>query len=75
MFGEELRRVRLASISPVTSQVLQECGHKPAVEAKEYTTAGLTAAITASVMDRWQITMMPPPTPGYGPTLKRGCYE
>lgn len=52
MFGEELRRVRLASISPVTSQVLQECGHKPAVEAKEYTTAGLTAAITASVMDR-----------------------
>ena len=52
LFGEQLRKVRLASISPVTSQVLQECGHKPAVEAKDYTTAGLTAAIRASVMGR-----------------------
>ncbi len=45
LFGEQLRRTRLASISPVTSQTLRELGHPPAVEAREYTMAGLVEAI------------------------------
>ncbi len=45
LFGEQLRRTRLASISPVTSQTLREIGYPPAVEAKEYTMAGLVEAI------------------------------
>jgi uroporphyrinogen-III synthase len=40
-----LRRAKLASISPITSGVLRELGYEPAVEAMEYTLAGLTAAI------------------------------
>ena len=45
LFGEDLRRAQLASISPLTSGVLRELGHKPAVEAAEYTVSGLVAAI------------------------------
>ena len=45
LFGEQLRKARLASISPVTSQTLRKLGHPPAVEATEYTMAGLVAAI------------------------------
>ena len=45
LFGEALRRGKLASISPITSGVLRELGHDPAVEATEYTMAGLVAAI------------------------------
>ncbi len=45
MFGEILRRSKLASISPVTSSTLRELGHEPAIEAKEYTIAGLVTAI------------------------------
>jgi uroporphyrinogen III methyltransferase / synthase len=48
LFGEQLHKARLASISPVTSQVLRELGHPPAAEAAEYTMAGLVAAILAS---------------------------
>ncbi len=48
LFGEDLRRAKLASISPVTSGVLRELGHEPAVEAAEYTMAGLAAAIAAA---------------------------
>ena len=33
LFGEQLRKARLASISPVTSQTLRELGHPPAAEA------------------------------------------
>ena len=47
LFGEQLRKARLASISPVTSQTLRELGHPPTAEATEYTMAGLVAAITA----------------------------
>ena len=47
LFGEQLRKARLASISPVTSQTLRELGHPPAAEAAEYTMAGLVAAIAA----------------------------
>lgn len=45
LFGEDLRRAQLASISPLTSATLRELGHEPAVEATEYTLAGLIAAI------------------------------
>ncbi|MCD4726524.1 MAG: uroporphyrinogen-III synthase [Pirellulales bacterium] len=45
MFGDDLRRAKLASISPITGDVLRELGHRPAAEAVEYTLAGLTAAI------------------------------
>lgn len=45
MFGPMLARTRLVSISPITSQTLLELGHKPAVEATEYTTGGLLDAI------------------------------
>ena len=48
MFGDDLRRARLASISPMTSGVLRELGYQPAAEAAEYTLAGLTAAIVAA---------------------------
>jgi uroporphyrinogen III methyltransferase/synthase len=47
LFGEQLRGAKLASISPITSSTLRELGYEPAVEAAEYTLAGLTAAIVA----------------------------
>lgn len=50
MFGEQLRRVKLASISPVTSQTLRELGYQPAAEAKEYTLAGLIASLVEGRM-------------------------
>ena len=45
LFGEDLRRAKLASISPITSGALRELGHQPAAEAAEYTVAGLVTAI------------------------------
>ena len=48
MFGDRLRRARLASISPVTSETLREFGYEPAVEAAQYTTDGLVEAICAA---------------------------
>ena len=45
LFGEDLRRAKLASLSPITSSVLRELGHEPAAEAAEYTMVGLAAAI------------------------------
>ncbi len=45
MFGEELRKARLASISPVTSATLRELGCEPDVEAQTYTMAGVVEAI------------------------------
>lgn len=45
LFGAELRRARLASISPVTSATLSELGHEPAVEAARYTVGGLVESI------------------------------
>jgi len=53
LFGEDLRRAKLASMSPLTSGVLRELGESPAVEAAEYTMAGLVAAIVgASLTER-----------------------
>ena len=34
-----------ASIGPVTSQTIRECGHAPSIEAREYTIDGLVRAI------------------------------
>ena len=47
LFGEDYNRAKLASISPITSDVLRELGYQAAAEAAEYTLAGLTAAIAA----------------------------
>ena len=46
LFGDDLRRGKIASISPVTSATLRELGFEPAVEAREYTMDGLAAALT-----------------------------
>jgi uroporphyrinogen-III synthase len=40
--------IRLASIGPVTSNTLRECGLAVDIEASEYTIPGLIAAIVAS---------------------------
>lgn len=48
IFGEGLHRSKLGSISPVTSGTLRELGLEPAVEAAEYTMAGLAAALAAA---------------------------
>ncbi|OYV80035.1 MAG: hypothetical protein B7Z73_19115, partial [Planctomycetia bacterium 21-64-5] len=45
MFGGDLRRTRLASISPVTSATLRELGFEPAAEAGVYTIDGLIEAL------------------------------
>ena len=47
LFGESLRRTKLASISPITSATLRELGYEPAAEATEYTMAGVVAALAA----------------------------
>jgi uroporphyrinogen III methyltransferase/synthase len=45
LFGENLRKTRLVSISPLTSAVLTEAGFEPAAEAREYTMDGVVKAI------------------------------
>lgn len=45
MFGSDLSKARLASISPITSATLRDCGFEPAVEAIEYTMAGVARVI------------------------------
>jgi uroporphyrinogen III methyltransferase/synthase len=47
LFGENLRRSKLASISPITSGVLRELGYEPAVEAADYTIEGVVAAMVS----------------------------
>jgi uroporphyrinogen III methyltransferase/synthase len=48
LFGENLHRAKLASISPVTSATLRELGFEPAAEAEVFTAAGLAEAILRS---------------------------
>ncbi len=48
MFGDDLRRAKLATISPITSGALRERGYEPAAEAGQYTMEGLAAAIVAA---------------------------
>lgn len=45
LFGDKLGRARLASISPITSDVLRELGFEPAAEAGEYSVEGVVQAI------------------------------
>lgn len=45
MWGERLRGVKIASISPITSETIRELGLEPAAEATTYTTEGLIDAI------------------------------
>ena len=52
LFGEHLRKARLASISPITSDVLRQVGFEPAVEARQYTMEGLVEAILQAYVDR-----------------------
>jgi uroporphyrinogen III methyltransferase/synthase len=47
MFGDALRKTRLASISPITSGALRDLGYEPSAEAAEYTMAGVVEAILA----------------------------
>jgi uroporphyrinogen III methyltransferase/synthase len=47
MFGDDLKRARLAAISPLTAGVLEHSGLKPAAVAESYTTAGVVQAILA----------------------------
>ena len=49
LFGDELSKTRLISISPITSQALKELGLKPAVEANQYTMDGMIAALLKSI--------------------------
>jgi uroporphyrinogen III methyltransferase/synthase len=49
MFGDNLHRTCLASISPVTSATLRELGYEPATEASVYTMPGVVQAIRDSV--------------------------
>ncbi|MDA1055350.1 MAG: uroporphyrinogen-III C-methyltransferase [Planctomycetota bacterium] len=51
MFGSKLSKTRLASISPITSTTLRECGSEPAVEATEYTMAGVARAIEQHIQN------------------------
>jgi len=47
LFGVDLKKSRLACISPVTAATLRELGHEPAIVAKRYTMAGVVDAILA----------------------------
>ena len=52
MFGESLRKAKLASISPITSERLRELGYSPSVEATEYTMEGVAQAIVAAEKEK-----------------------
>jgi uroporphyrinogen III methyltransferase/synthase len=45
MFGDELRKTKLVSISPVTTATLRKLGFEPLAEAEIYTMAGVVDAI------------------------------
>ncbi len=49
LYGSALRRARIASISPLTSEALRELGLEPDVEAAPASVAGLVDAIAAAV--------------------------
>lgn len=44
LLGDDLRRAKLISISPITSATLRELGFEPTVEATEYTVEGMIDA-------------------------------
>lgn len=45
LFGEDLSKSKMVSISPTTSQALREGGFEPSAEAAEYNMPGIVAAI------------------------------
>lgn len=45
LFGDDLHKTRLATISPLTSAVLRELGYEVSAEAEAYTTDGVIEAI------------------------------
>jgi uroporphyrinogen III methyltransferase/synthase len=49
LYGDDLKRLRLASIGPVTTAALEESGLLPAVEASPHTTQALVESILAEV--------------------------
>jgi uroporphyrinogen III methyltransferase/synthase len=49
LFGDDLTKAQLASISPVTSATMRELGRSPTVEASTYTISGLLAALRQEV--------------------------
>jgi uroporphyrinogen III methyltransferase/synthase len=51
MFGDALRKTRLAAISPISAGVLRELGHEPAVVADRYTIDGVVDAILTAEGD------------------------
>jgi uroporphyrinogen III methyltransferase / synthase len=48
MLGEDLRKTKIVSISPITSATLRELGFEPAAEAPVYTMGGVVDAIAAA---------------------------
>jgi uroporphyrinogen III methyltransferase / synthase len=63
MFGDQLHKARLASISPVTSGALRDQGLEPAVEAGESTMAGIVEAIVGQKKAKGGVL---PPSPKAG---------
>ena len=45
LFGDDLRKTKIVSISPVTSATLRELSFEPAAEAKQYTMEGVVQAV------------------------------
>ena len=52
LFGRDLQKTRIASISPVTSSTLRELGISVDAEAREYTMQGLVEALCSTLKDR-----------------------
>ena len=53
LFGADLHKARLASISPITSETLVRLGFQPAAEATRYTMEGLVEAIVGTGATRY----------------------
>ena len=49
LFGDQLKRTRLASISPITTDTLRTIGLEPAAEATSHTMSGVVQAIVKTV--------------------------
>lgn len=63
LYGDALRRARLASISPMTSAALRDLGYEPAVEAVPHTAAALVQAILRA----WsELPAVPTPPRSFG---------
>lgn len=51
LWGDRMQQIKIASISPITSQTLRDAGLEPDAEAMVYTTDGLIEAILAAEAD------------------------